>query len=192
MNKTPALLSAGWVGLLVCAACATGSKSDTPADSSTVAAGAAQTPSSGAPTDAASQWSVRLERGPCYGTCAAYTVDLSADGTVKFKGIRFVTDTIEHSAQVSTESVRALQSQISAAGFKTLPTMYVDSAKICQPYHTDAPSVTITVREGASTHTIVHDHGCGGAPPILNTLEQAIDSVAQTSQWIPANRGGKS
>lgn len=188
MNKTLARLSAGCVGLLACAACVSGSK-NAAADSSAAAANAAPSPS--AATSEVASWSVRLERGPCYGTCAAYTVDLSADGTVKFKGVRFVSDTLEHSTKVSTESVRALQSQIEAAGFKTLPTMYVDSAKICQPYATDAPTATITVRNGAATHTVVHDHGCGGAPPILNTLEQAIDSVAQTSQWMQPNKGGK-
>lgn len=171
--------------IVFAAACTPGARADLPADTAATAA-ASTTPA--APTES---WSVRLERGACFGTCPMYAVDLNIDGSVKFKGVRFVVDSAEHTASVSAESVRALREQMNAAGFKTLPANYTNGNKECGRWHTDAPRVTITLTEGTATHTVVHDYGCSDVPPVLKTLEQAIDNVAQTSQWMAPAKTGK-
>lgn len=166
-------------GALFIAACTPAARSDTSGDSAN---------SNAVRSDAAtSNWSVSLERGACFGTCPMYTVTVGTDGAVRFKGTRFVSDTTEQKTKVAPESVAGLRRQIDGAGFSALPN-YVNGEQACGRWHTDAPRVTMTVTDGDKTHTVIHDYGCSDVPPILKTLEQAVDSVAQTAQWMPPGK----
>jgi Domain of unknown function (DUF6438) len=127
---------------------------------------------------------VTLERGPCFGTCPVYRVSLSSGGTVEFVGTRFVSRAGTDTARVAAGAVESLMQSLETAGFFGLADAYVPDAPACGRYHTDAPTVTISVTAPDRSKTVRHDHGCGGAPEQLTGLEQLIDSVAGTARWI--------
>ena len=126
---------------------------------------------------------VTLERGPCFGTCPVYRVSLSGEGSVTFEGTRFVSRVGTDSGRVRPEAVDRLLRSLDDAGFFALDDAFVPDAPACGPYHTDAPTVSITVRAPGRDKTVRHDHGCAGAPAELTRLEHLIDSVAGTARW---------
>jgi len=137
---------------------------------------------------ASAGWSVRMERGPCHGTCPVYTVEIQGDGTVLFNGIRNVAAMGAQKGSVTPDALKRLQEQFRLANFATLPHADSDTSSTCRPYATDLPTVTTVVRDGATSHSVRHDHGCRGAPPILNTLEQLVDGTSNTMQWIKSSK----
>jgi hypothetical protein len=127
---------------------------------------------------------VALERGPCFGTCPVYRVTLSADGLVEFVGTRFVSRVGADSARIAPEAVDGLVRALEAGGFFALADAYVPDAPACGRYHTDAPTVSLSVQAPERAKTVRHDHGCGGAPEELTRLEHLVDSVAGSTRWI--------
>jgi hypothetical protein len=103
---------------------------------------------------------------------------------VEFVGTRFVSRVGTDSARVAAGEIDSLVGSLETAGFFGLADAYVPDAPTCGPYHTDAPTVTISVTAPGRSKTVRHDHGCGGAPDHLTGLEQLIDSVAGTARWI--------
>ena len=126
---------------------------------------------------------VTLERGPCFGTCPVYRVSLAGMAQVGFVGTRFVGRVGTDTSRVAPEVVDRLVRSLDAAGFFALADTYVPDAPACGLYHTDAPTVSITVRASGRDKTVRHDHGCAGAPAELTRLEHLIDSVAGTARW---------
>ena len=126
---------------------------------------------------------VTLERGPCFGTCPVYRVSLAGDGAIGFAGTRFVSRVGTDSSRVQPEVVERLVQSLDAAGFFALADAYVPDGRGCGMYHTDAPTVSISVRAPGRSKTVRHDHGCVGAPAELTRLEHLIDSVAGTGRW---------
>lgn len=129
---------------------------------------------------------ISLERTPCFGGCPIYTVTLRADGTVRFEGKRFT-----HVHGVATDSidpaaVAHLLAGIEDAGFFSLADRYDYGEPTCTHYVTDQPGAVITVTAGDRSKSIVHDHGCAGAPEQLSEIENRIDRVAGSAQWVNA------
>jgi hypothetical protein len=112
-----------------------------------------------------------------------YRISLAGDGTVDFVGTRFVGRVGTDTSRVAPEVVDRLVRSLDAAGFFALADAYVPDAPACGLYHTDAPTVSITVRASGRDKTVRHDHGCAGAPAELTRLEHLIDSVAGTARW---------
>jgi hypothetical protein len=126
---------------------------------------------------------VTLERGPCFGTCPVYRVSLSADGSVVFAGTRFVTRVGTDTSRARPGVVDSLVRSLDAGGFFALADAYLPDAPVCGPYHTDAPTVSISVQAPGRDKTVRHDHGCMGAPAELTGMERLIDSIAGTERW---------
>ena len=131
---------------------------------------------------------ITIERTPCFGTCPVYTLSMTGEGIVTFNGARFTRVTGQAADTVSADSVAALVKEIRAAGYFSLQEKYTpEAASACGLYHTDAPSVTTSVKIDAQSKTIVHYHGCNGAPPALRKIEDSIDRIANTKQWLNQN-----
>lgn len=127
---------------------------------------------------------VTMERGPCYGTCPVYSVAIAADGTVTFDGERHVASTGTMTHRIESAAAAALLQSLAADGFYELADTYVYKAAACGMYHTDAPTVTLTLVLDGRTKTVQHDQGCRDAPESLNRMQARIDSVAGVSRWI--------
>ena len=130
---------------------------------------------------------ITLQRNGCESGCAAYTLELRADGIVVFD----VRSGVRHPGQfrglVRPEALRALAARIDAMGFFDLADEYgtPDTAQ-CQAVRDGGQLVVIWVRMGGSIKRVTHDHRCvGSAPDGLSALEDAIDEAGQVARWLP-------
>ncbi len=142
---------------------------------------------------------VTLERGPCFGRCPEYRVELYESGKVLFEGTRNVAASGSRSGSASSADVRDLVRIIAESGFAELDTAFTYGSAGCGQYYTDMPVMVLSARLGAgrgagagtATKTVRYDPGCQGAPGFLARIAERVDSVGGTSVWITAT-GGKS
>lgn len=127
---------------------------------------------------------IRLERGPCFGTCPVYSVTLNGSGAVLFEGRRFVADTGVSTGRVPPARVDSLLAELAAGGYFDWADRYAAGEPGCERYATDLPLVVTEVRAAGRSKRIEHDHGCMEAPEALTALEERIDSVAGVARWI--------
>lgn len=140
----------------------------------------ADPPASAVSTDAR----ITMARGPCYGTCPVYSVAITADGTVTFSGERHVDSTGTRTHRIEAPAAAALMQNLATDGFFELADRYAYKDASCGLYHTDAPTVTLSLLLNGRTKTVQHDQGCRDAPESLNRMQARIDSVAGVARWI--------
>lgn len=134
-------------------------------------------------TTAVPRVAVRLERGPCFGRCPEYAVELMDDGAVRFDGRKNVGAMGEQRATIAATDVSALVKQFADAGFASADSAYVEGSPHCGQYFTDGPSAVLSVLVGVTLKTVRLDAGCMGTPQYLKTLSAQVDSIARTSAW---------
>lgn len=137
---------------------------------------------------------VTLQRGACFGTCPKYSINLKANttvgdkiittGTVTYDGKQFVcVKGIKYSYNLPQNTLQQLVSEINKANFFSLNERYdVEQA-------TDLPNATITVTMNGQTKTIYHYYGDFSAPEGLTQLEDKIDALLNSNQWIKDTQG---
>ncbi len=140
--------------------------------------------SSASPSSASDTVAMRLERGPCYGRCPEYLVEILENGTVRFVGRKHVNVLGAQQRTISASQVRALQNQFAETGFATMDSAYIEGAKGCGRFLSDGPRMVLGARVGTAMKSVQHDAGCTDAPRVLQTLAAQVDSVARTSAWI--------
>ena len=125
---------------------------------------------------------ISLERGPCFGTCPIYKVEIKGDGSVTYTGERFVKITGEQHAQISREEVSALVAKFEKADFFSLKDEYTAPV-------TDLPTYTLSVSFSGRNKTVT-DYGgrMADMPAVVTELENEVDRVAGTDQWV---KGGE-
>jgi hypothetical protein len=128
---------------------------------------------------AASNVVIRLERAACYGECPVYTVTLHGNGRVDWNGERYVAKLGPASRRIKPGAVAALRREIDRAGFWRWPDHWE-----CARVATDHPWTYITVVTAARSRRIKHYHGNACVPDAVSRLEQRIDEVAGTAEWV--------
>jgi Domain of unknown function (DUF6438) len=139
-----------------------------------IGAGLAKRNAPNATSNAKSPVFITLERTACLGFCPVYLVSVTGDGTVTFQGRQFVQQLGTHVGHVDPAQVQALIEEFYRIGYFDLQDEY--SADI-----TDAPTTITSLTIGAQFKRVL-DYVAG--PKELKLLEDRIDEVAQTSQWI--------
>lgn len=132
---------------------------------------------------------ISLERTECFGTCPVYKVTISADGTVTFDGKRLVEKTGVAEGRISREEVGELIAGFEAANYFSLKDAYTPDSGHCPEVATDHPSANTSIRVGGKFKSVQHYHGCTGLKEELKdltALENRIDEIANTRQWIGA------
>jgi hypothetical protein len=129
------------------------------------------------PIDAST--TITLERGNCYGLCPVYSLSITGDGKVSYVGNMFVKVRGAATGQVAVEAVQQLVDTMVAASYFSMAV-----PADCPDIETDAPTVTTSLTLAGQSHTVEDYHGNGCAPPVLRALEDQIDLVAQSSQWL--------
>lgn len=120
---------------------------------------------------------ISLERTVCFGTCPAYRVTVYGDGMVVFKGdvstrIRgFKID------KIGEDKVRQLLGEFDKADFFALKD-YTEH-KV-----TDNPSAITSIKMPGKSKTVNHYFGDDSAPQKLIHLEEKIDEILNTAQWV--------
>jgi hypothetical protein len=122
--------------------------------------------------------SITLERTACFGACPIYSVSIDGAGAVTYTGQRFVSVIGERRGQASRADVEALLQAFDAAQFQSLQSEY-------RAHITDQPSQIITLtRNGATKRVLDYAGTAAGMPEAVRRLEQEIDRVANTAQWV--------
>jgi hypothetical protein len=120
-----------------------------------------------------------LKRDACYGICPVYLLDIHSDGTARFVGERFVVEAGERRRQLTEADLQRIRSAIAQSGFMRL------TPDCCQKEDwTGDATVTFEVHHDGGAQRIVHYHGCNAAPRELTVLEDTIDEIAGTADWI--------
>jgi hypothetical protein len=124
---------------------------------------------------------ITLTRSVCFGFCPAYRVTINGDGEVVYVGERFVNVAGERRARISQAEVQALLRRFDDIRFNELRDEY-------RAHVTDMPTYTITLERNGERKRVV-DYGGrhAGMPAAVTELENEIDRVANTAQWVLRN-----
>lgn len=117
---------------------------------------------------------VTLKRGACFGRCPIYVVKVMSDGAVAFEGERFVATVGKATGALDAAALEKLTQRLDASGFAGWKAAYTDRRM------TDMSTVELTVRG----RTVVHYLGDDTAPEGLKQLEDDVDALVGTAQWI--------
>lgn len=124
---------------------------------------------------------ITLTRTVCFGYCPAYMVTLNSAGEVHYQGRAFVNVVGEARGQVPREDVARLIARFDEIGFDSLRDSY--EAEV-----TDLPTYTVSIRRGDRVKTVVDYGGTAvGLPQAVRDLQNEIDRVANTGQWVLRN-----
>ncbi len=148
---------------------------------------------SASPTPIPPDTLIKLERTVCYGSCPAYTLTISANGTVTYDGKAFVKTKRPSQGHITQDQVSQLIDAFLNANYFSLKDRYTSLSDGCPTGWTDNPTATTSLRLNGKSKTIVHYYGCrevdspghsGGVwPPALFQLEKRIDEIVGTAKW---------
>jgi len=121
---------------------------------------------------------ITLERTACFGTCPVYSLRIKGDGTVIYSGVDFVKTEGIHETKISMDAINQLILEFEKADYFSLNDSYTSFGA------SDMPSVNTSISIGGQTKAIEHYHGDRSAPKQLTELENKIDEIVNTEQWI--------
>lgn len=127
---------------------------------------------------------ITLERTECFGFCPVYKLTITADGSVVFEGRRFVKQEGVTISSVSPERLKQLIAEFDRVKYFSLEDDYTETRLSCP---TDQPSAITSIRINGKSKTINHYLGClePKVPKGLTELENKIDEIVNTAQWLP-------
>ena len=121
---------------------------------------------------------ITLERQACFGFCPVYTLTIYGDGTVIYDGEEFVAVKDRVEATIAKEKIEQLVQEFEAIDYFSLDDKYVERTI------TDAQTVITSITIDSKTKAIEHYHGDFTAPENLTALEDKIDEIVNSSQWV--------
>jgi hypothetical protein len=128
------------------------------------------------PSDAGQEGvEIQVDLGPCFGTCAVYSVTVRGDGAVDYDGKAFVAALGHRTAHVSRTAVSELVSSFDASSFERMSWQTNCPAR----FVSDHATLRTTLRRGGRAHAIDHNLGDGCAPPELGRLEAEVMHVLE-------------
>ena len=138
------------------------------------ACGVSQSPAS----NSLGELTITLERTACHGFCPIYTLTIQGDGTVVYEGKDFVKTKGRVETKIHEKKIEQLLEEFEAIDYFNLNDKYTERTI------TDAPSVITSITVDGKTKNIEHYHGDFNAPEVLTRLEDKIDKIINTDQWI--------
>jgi hypothetical protein len=131
-----------------------------------------------ASADALKDVQITLARTPCFGFCPVYDLTIRGDGTVVYTGTGYVATRGRQEGHISTAQVQELLAFFNKVAYTALQPEYT-------MYEiTDLPYATTSLTVDGQTHRVNHYHGDRSAPEKLRLLEDRIDAVVNSAQWI--------
>jgi hypothetical protein len=117
---------------------------------------------------------ITLDRSACYGTCPDYTVKIWGNGTVSYNGNSYVEVTGTHSYKIPKENVQKIVDKFYEIDYFSLKDSY--DADV-----TDLPTTITSITIDGNSKKIYDYYG---APDKLKGLEDYIDQMANTSNYV--------
>lgn len=127
-----------------------------------------------------SQVIISLQRTTCFGTCPSYEITIYENGTVVYEGRDFVGAIGTRKTNIGEEKVQQLVAKIESIGYFSLQDNYVEVMATCNS------SAITYVKIGEKEKRISHYNGDFNAPGELFSVEEAIDEMVNSRQWIEA------
>lgn len=121
---------------------------------------------------------ISMKRGPCFGTCPVYSLVIYGNGTVVYEGENFVKVTGKQISKISQGKVRKLIDEFYEINYFSLKDSYEEHMI------TDLATVITSITINGKTKTVRHYHGDMNTPKELTQLENKIDEIVNSSQWI--------
>jgi len=121
---------------------------------------------------------ITLERTACFGKCPVYSLMIKGDGTVIYAGVDFVRTRGIQETTVSMNAINQLVMEFEKADYFALNDSYTNFGI------SDMPSVNTSISIGGKTKAIKHYLGDRSAPNQLTELENKIDEIVNSAQWI--------
>ena len=121
---------------------------------------------------------ITLERTACKGTCPVYTLTINGTGFVIYEGKEFVKTTGKVESNIGKEKVQQLVSEFEIINYFSLKDSYMEVTI------TDFPNVNTSINLNGRTKIIKHYRGDLNAPKPLTELEDKIDEIVNSAQWI--------
>ena len=117
---------------------------------------------------------ITMSRSACFGACPVYYLEII------YRGYKNVDVTGDRISLIPVDKIRALVNQFNSLGYFNLKDRY-DEANI-----TDQASVQTSIRIDGIFKSVHHYLGTVNSPELvkLRQLENMIDEVANSSQWV--------
>ncbi len=129
-----------------------------------------------------SKIAITLTRSGCFGSCPAYAVTVNNDG-VAFEGRSYVVVAGKHMGKVDVGGLQKLAKKFIAVDFYSMEGSYVASV-------TDNPTYTLSITIDGNTKNVQDYVGeWEGMPAVITELEDEVDVLARTHQWIAGEDG---
>jgi hypothetical protein len=123
---------------------------------------------------------VTFARHACLGDCPVYQLTIHTDGVVEYDGEWAVGARGRRTSVLSAAQLAELDKAFDRARFCTLRDRYD------QPELSDGPGATTAIFRAGGSKTVVHVNGDLSAPDALGELEERVDRIVGTAQWIHA------
>jgi len=120
---------------------------------------------------------ITLKRSGCFGICPFYNLTIHGNGTVIYEGIANVNTTGIQISNISENTVKQLISE-----FKKINYFSLNETEIASHVVYDAPIFITSLTINGKTKTINHYETT--EPKQLTELEDKIDEIVNSSQWI--------
>src|SRR6266404_8387909 len=125
---------------------------------------------------------ITLKRGPCYGRCPTYEVEIQGDGTVLYDGKANVATKGRHKAKISHASLVELVDVFRKGGYFSLSDRYVSGV-------TDNPVYETSISfDGVSKSVLDYVGRSAGMPSTVSDVEAAIDLLSGAYKWVGRKR----
>lgn len=138
--------------------------------------------------DPGSVVSVRLERSACFGTCPVYSLLVSRDGTLAWRGVAHVDARGERTGKVAADEFALIAAAAAHVRFLALRDHYAAKSDGCTELWTDHGSIRITLQSTGGTKSVQYYLGCKGPAELrrIAWLADTIDEMTSSAQWIGA------
>jgi hypothetical protein len=117
---------------------------------------------------------ITLERTVCFGRCPSYTLKIEGTGKVSYEGRDFVQVKGAQTSQIEAKAVKALVDEFFAIDYFALQDTFTEEV-------TDLPSTISSITVDGKRKQVYNYYG---APEKLTKLENRIDEVAGSAQWV--------
>ena len=126
---------------------------------------------------------ITMERGSCFGFCAVYKLTVYGNGKVVYKGIEYVKSPGVHTETISQDKIKQLVDGFNGIDYLSLKDKYsgIEDKFGNIETITDGQTTVTSLTSGGKTKTVEEYYG---APDELVYLEDKIDELTNSRQWI--------
>ena len=126
---------------------------------------------------------ITMKRDECYGPCPIYSVTIHGDGTVIYKGVKYVKVSGRRTFRIPKEKVRELVREFYKVEFLSMKDSYtaLDKGNGIYEEASDLSGTTTSITIGGKTKRVYNYYG---GPTALDDLEGKIDSISGVAKYV--------